>query len=689
MQIRQPFAVIGFSFAAALFLCSWLTIKQMSFLLPVVFLFFGLGLFLHIKKKGSLFLVISLVSFLAVIVSLTQQNRLWDIHEQTVDQNPVLTGVAVSGSADEGILIWNADLCWEYNNYKADVLLYGDSDLIVYPGETIQVYTSVQGIPSASQQGRGAQLVLRAHSDTLEILKDQPLWNKLRSKALSHIIGNLRRAIPDSEAAAMTIAILTGDDSAIPRRTYSLYQRSGIAHILCVSGLHLSILSGIILTALSFLGRRPALILSMVLMGIFVWLTGMGPSAVRAWIMTCLVMTAELFYRDSASVNSLGLAVLLLTLHEPALICRMGFLLSVSSVLAITAVAPSWQDTAIRLFRWEEKPGFAKLLGLFLPSVAVSLMTMPVMLLFTGYIPAISPLINMVILPLMPCLLICSLVTGLTGWNVTGTLCQKILRLFDIIAEIGSEGPILPLRSEIAGIGVGCCILLAVIVFLLKGRDYSRTAAGLLSITVLCGSYGIDVLQRQNHLLITQYTFSRSSSIVLQLDNRAVVIGAGASAYEGQKLTTELLANGVQKIDALIIPADKLGYTGGTYDLLTAMDVCTVISPKSSRVTQGLDFSTAKEFLLQDSLWNLFDQGTLRLHTGGSSAAVIIEWNGRQILLNESSDSVPWPADIRLIYDKKAEETDTTRENYAIMVSSGAWIRPAAELVLDSPEEST
>lgn len=688
MRARQPFAVVGFSFAAVLFLCCWLTTAQMTYLIILSLLSVAAGVCFFIKRKGAALLLFSLMALSAAVISLSHQNDLLDIYETIPEKAVTLTGQAVSGTAEEGIFVRNAALSWEGGSDEADLILYGNDDLIIYPGETFSLSASLQGMATAAQQGKGAQLIFWGDASSLKILQPQPLVHQLCSTIRSRLSSNIYSAVPDSEAAAMTIAVLTGDDGAIPRRTYSLYQRSGIAHILCVSGLHLSILSGIILAVLTLIGRRPALLLSMLSMGGFVWFTGSGPSVVRAWIMVCLIMSAELFRRDAAPANSLGLAVLILTLSEPALVCRMGFLLSVTSVLAITVVAPSWQTAVIRIFTLEEKTFPVRLLQFLLPSAAVSLMTLPVMYLFTGYVPVSSLLINMVVLPLMPCLLISGLITGLTGWSVTGVLCQKILIFFGHTAEIGAKGLILPLRSEFALIGVAGCIILAALVFLLKGRDLARIAAGILSVVILCGSYAFDVLSRQDKLIITQYAFSKGSSIVLQHENNAIVVGTGGKPYEGQKLAAELLANGVQTIDALIIPSDKLAYTGGSYDVLTSMGANTVIAPDSSRVTHALDYGkTEHEYPLAGSRWKIFGSGTLDIHTGGEQAVITVEWNGRRILLDYSGDPVPWPADIRLVYDKSTEEPDTTRQNYAIMISSDFRLAPVTKLML--PEETT
>jgi len=687
MRVLQPFAVLGFSFAGTLFICAWLTESQMHLFFPLCAATASIGLLFFIRRKGALLLLTGIMAMLAVGVSLSWMDALWTAYGSVSGKDVVITGVSRSGNAEDGILVRDASIEYEGGQITADLLLYGDNDLYILPGERFSVASSSVSIAYSSQQAKGALLSVYADSATLRITDEQSLPYRLREETLTRLTANIRRAIPDSETAAMTAALLTGNDEDIPDRIYGLYQRSGIAHILCVSGLHLSILSGILLTLLTFVGRRPALLLSMLLTGGFVWLTGMGPSAVRAWIMVCLVAAAELFYRDATPVNSLGLAVLILTLCEPALVRRMGFLLSVTSVLAVTVLAPSWCRTTVQLLYWEEKPFRTRILNLFLSSAAVSLLTLPVMMLFMGYTCLTAPLTNMIILPLMPILLICGLTAGLTGWDVAGKICQAILSLFDLTASVSSEVPVLPLGSNFTLIAAVGCVLLFSISALLKGRSFARTAAALLSVVLLCFSYIIEDIARNDRLLITQYAFSRGSSIVVQYNGHAAVIGAGSSGREGRTLVNALLAGGVQEIDTLIIPADRLGYTGGSYALMTAMHAGTIISPPSSRIAAAMDFgSFDAEYPLEDSLWELFG-GRLQIHTG-SGTVLSLHWDGREILFNTSDDPVPWDHDIRLNYDRKEEETVPDRENYAIMVSSGISGRPVAALVL-RPENTT
>lgn len=674
MRIRQPLAFLGFSFMAGLFICAWLTMGQIKIFLALGTVILGLGIWLFYKKKLLFLLLLGFMLSLSAGITLYRQHVILEKWEIAAGQEVTLTGQVGQGDADTGWIIQEASLTWEGQQLTADLLLSGDQDLLLYEGEQISIEANIsEKLPTSSQLAKGAQLKARGDSATLHILSGRSLGGRFREKILRFLQSHLRRAISDTSAADLMAAMLTGDDSAIPQRLYGLFQRSGIAHILCVSGLHLSLMAGLATSLLSFLGRRPALIGSLAVMSIFVWLTGAGASASRAFIMAALAILAELLYRDSTPVNALGGVVLLLTLIQPALICQRGFLLSVSSVLAITAIAPAWLDTLDRLYYLEERPFLRYIAGLLLPSVAISLTTLPIMALFFGYAPLASPLTNLFILPLMPVLLCCGLLAGIFSLGPAGWLCEKILAWIQIVAEWGVKGPILPLRSQIFLLGMVCSALLVAVVFLLNGKSTSRTAAGLLSVFILGWASFLDHTAQKGTISILQVSQSNGSSIVLQSGNQAVLVGCGGSSYEGRMLTDLLLSLGVSELSAVVVPADKLYYTGGAYSVLTALGAEKVIAPESSRISQALDFSQVDAvYPLVSSSWNLFSAGELRVHTGGSQAVIFVDLCGRRISLDYERNPVAYPADLRIFCDKIQEAADTTRGNYVIMESTNA-----------------
>jgi len=325
-------------------------------------------------------------------------------------------------------------------------------------------------------------------------------------------------------------------------------------------------------------------------------------------------------------------------------------------------------DTLDRFFRLEKHPIFRYIAGLLCPSAAISLVTLPVMALFFGYAPLAAPLTNMLILPFMPILLSCGLLAGIFAFKPAGWICQQLLAWIQTVAKWGLKGPVLPLRSQLFLLGMACCGLLVLTVFLFRGKLVSRTAAGLLSVLILGWSSFLGHVSQRGMVSVLQVPGSEGSSIVLQSGSQAVLIGCGSTGYEGRVLVDRLLSMGITELSAVIIPADKLCYTGGAYSVLTALGAEKVIAPESSRVSQALDFAEISAvFPLTSSRWSLFGEGELSIHTGGKQAVLFADFYGKRICFDYEQDPIPYPADFYFFCDKKQEASNTTRENYAII----------------------
>ncbi|WP_326832191.1 ComEC/Rec2 family competence protein [Olsenella porci] len=203
---------------------------------------------------------------------------------------------------------------------------------------------------------------------------------------------------------------LMGDPS------YELIKLCGVAHLVAVSGSHLSIVTGIIAGALGRTALRPpsriALLAS--LSGIFVLLCGSPVSAVRAWLMSLVAMGSQLAGRRAHSASSAGVVALCMAMADPHLSCDLGFLLSVSSVLGLCALSRylSWAlGTALRL------PHLERLLvrraagrralhcgGALVDALAASLAaqaaTLPISTVAFGRLPLLGPFASVLLSPI-------------------------------------------------------------------------------------------------------------------------------------------------------------------------------------------------------------------------------------------------------------------------------------------------
>lgn len=143
------------------------------------------------------------------------------------------------------------------------------------------------------------------------------------------------------DGSSMLSAILFGDKSDLAKDSKNALNRSGISHMIAVSGLHLAILTSMLDFILKLIDRfiEVPKILNFLIYEIFsilfVALVGFPISAVRTLIMLSISKSAILFVRQSDILNTLSLTTLIMITTEPYLINNVSFLLSISGVFGI------------------------------------------------------------------------------------------------------------------------------------------------------------------------------------------------------------------------------------------------------------------------------------------------------------------------------------------------------------------
>ena len=198
----------------------------------------------------------------------------------------------------------------------------------------------------------------------------------------------------EEEDAGIFTAAGLGDKRGGSKEIKTLYQKNGIAHLLAISGLHMSFV-GIFLYRIlrkAGLGYGGSGLAGMVLIFLYGLLTGGGPSVMRAAMMMSTGFLASYLGRTYDLLSSASLALLFLAFQSPLLITQGGFQLSFGAVFAIGWVSPVIAD-------WigKEKPLAAAVSASF----AIQVVTMPVLLYHFYQIPLYSIFLNLLVIPLM------------------------------------------------------------------------------------------------------------------------------------------------------------------------------------------------------------------------------------------------------------------------------------------------
>lgn len=146
----------------------------------------------------------------------------------------------------------------------------------------------------------------------------------------------------DPSETGLLLGLLAGDRSGIPDALRSDFQRSGLVHVLAISGFHVVLLAGMLMIFLKAtrLPHRVVRILAVILLLVYIPVTGGSPAVRRAVIMFAVPQIGAVLQRTSNTLNSLGVALILLILPEPNVIWNPGFQLSVAATAGILISGP-------------------------------------------------------------------------------------------------------------------------------------------------------------------------------------------------------------------------------------------------------------------------------------------------------------------------------------------------------------
>ncbi len=226
--------------------------------------------------------------------------------------------------------------------------------------------------------------------------------------------------LPEQEASVMKTMLL-GEKGILDEEIKGLYQRNGIAHILAISGLHISMIGMGLYQLLRKAGLKikPGAVLASVVILLYGMMTGFAVSAIRAIIMFLLQMLAQILGRTYDRITALAVAAVLVLVEQPLYLFHSGFQFSFLCVLGISMILPVLGNV---------RKGRKLLEGIALMAV-----TLPIYLGVFYQIPVYSMFLNFIVLPMMSILmgagivmtLVAFLWTGLgipAAWLVTGIL---------------------------------------------------------------------------------------------------------------------------------------------------------------------------------------------------------------------------------------------------------------------------
>ncbi len=198
--------------------------------------------------------------------------------------------------------------------------------------------------------------------------------------------------------------ILLGEVTGMSEETSLQFRESGLTHVIVVSGMHLTVVSGVLLFGLRIitgLRRKWCALLAMLPIVLFMALVGFTPSVLRAGVAMLFYLISIVFDEDVNCLRSLGWAVIVVAIYDPLIVTDAGFLLSTFAVLGINLIGVRLADGAKDAFYKRFRRKMPKVLDLILQTgaatVGATLMTLPLCAMYFPRVSSIAIVGNLLI----------------------------------------------------------------------------------------------------------------------------------------------------------------------------------------------------------------------------------------------------------------------------------------------------
>ena len=405
-------------------------------------------------------------------------------------------------------------------------------------------------------RGKGVHAVLRE----VELLEHRPLSTP-RERARRRLVRGL-----SAEVAALARALVLGEREALGPWVHA-FRRAGLAHLLALSGLHIGILAAFVLLILGWTGRARHL-LTLAFLGGYLALVGPSPSLVRATLMAGVVLLFLFFGRGRLPLGpALASALALHLVLAPHAVFDLGFRLSYLAVAGLWLILPP-------LFAPFAKAAYPVrlLAGGVLATLAAQAATLPLVLDAFGRLPLLSPLANLLALPLVTLFLPLGLLK-LLGLAAAAPLLELTGRALLRVASGFAPGPALT-WGAIAPAGFSLYYLaLAALTLAL----YRRLAAKRALFVVLLALLFSLAPRALGTLAVWQLDVGEGHATLMRAPGGVEVLVDTGPPWAKGRVVRALRALGVDELDLLVLTHPDRAHTGAALGLLAEVPVGAVL----------------------------------------------------------------------------------------------------------------
>ncbi len=671
--MTRKLAWVGFSYMAGLFLASVLG-KTVSVSAAAV-LIAGAAVLIILRKKRALesetvsgiVCCICIAAGLAVFSAydtFVYEKMLSFNGTETAFYGKIISEESVSGGKTSFTAKGKIN-----GKYPAGIILVSDSvkarigDEISFSGKGSVFNDSYVFDTEKYYKAKGIYLSFY-NAENVRICRKSFSVRRLADNCKNILIEKIEDNMPEEESSLMK-AMLLGDRNDMENSLRTSLYRSGIGHIMAVSGIHMTIVYSFISLILLRIGRfskRTVFIISILTVGFFCVMTGLSVSAVRAFVMLFILGIGDCIGRESDTLNSLGIAGLILTVKCPFAIADTGLILSFAGVIGAGVIAPCVVDEINRKLSCGgevRRKRLGRVSSDFIVSLCAYSTTLPVTVILFDEVSVISPITNVLLVPLCTLALIVGAVFSLTGGilpilPVCTILCKPVIFISDLISK--NPPLFIPAGSTAAKcISVGICALIFAVMFF--SRDILKAASAGIFCSFITASLAFLRIIFMPEIISAAYVHGGGSAAAIISNGRqAAVIDMGGGYRAADKYLKE---NGIYNVDMILLTENTSSAAVSYNEYLKYTRISSFFVYEENLLPDGDDYSDKTVVI---SSGEIYDGGFYRFWMD--------EDKGINVLIKD-----------RLFYIPSEKETE--KEAYAVFLEGrGNYKADGAEIIV-------
>ena len=530
---------------------------------------------------------------------------------------------------------------------KFSILVYAEANTDLLEGDYIEASGKLKRLNTSRNEGNYNQeeyyksLGIRASftiSDLKKIDKSKTGIYPELFRLKGNLIGVYDKIFTKDKAAivkAMTLGVRTD----LTEQQKLDFKDSGIAHLLSISALHVSLLG---LTIYKLLKRKldylVAAIIAVFIMLSYLIITNNGISCRRAVIMLIAYCIADNLARSNDLITTISLSLIILIVDDPYVITNTGFLLSFLSMAAIAFIYPIVinDEKILMLFKREElnkkdmkQKIKRKLSEAFCLSLSIQIATLPVIILMNYEVALLSVLLNLIVIPLFSLLMVSAFLSGIIGlFNIFLSLLfagssNYILDFYSLLMKISTsfKGSIILTGAPRREFVIAYYLILLVIIILAKLlRDeilfkyvsfFQKTLFGAYILLIIIGlNFHYKELSGLN---IVSLDVGQGDCQLVSLEGKNFLIDGGSTDIKNvgeYRIYPSLKYRGIKSLEAITVSHFDSDHVNGLIELLEKADrleIKKIVIPDVEKLEENENYlKMQRKFGVPDALWFVY-----------------------------------------------------------------------------------